>query len=112
MGVSDDFSTVQLLTDPANRIASRIQRSRDMGIAKYRQGEGMILDNFPVQGEIIVGDTVISSGLGQVYPSGLKIGIVTSVERGPDEVFCRVRMKTSADFGRLDELFVLRPEGE
>lgn len=112
MSVSEDFATVQLLTDPANRIASRVQRSRDMGIAKFRVGEGMILDNFPVQGDIVPGDMIISSGLGQVYPSGLKIGTVMSVERGPEAVFCTVRLKTSADFGRLDELFVLRPEVE
>lgn len=108
--VSDDFATVQLLTDPANRIASRVQRSRDMGIAKYRVGEGMILDNFQVQGEIELGDLIISSGLGQVYPSGLKIGTVLSVEREPEAVFCKVSLKTSADFARLDELFVLRAE--
>lgn len=108
--VRPDFATVQLLTDPANRIASRVQRSRDMGIAKYQRGEGMILDNFPVRGEIVVGDLIISSGLGQVYPSGLTIGTVTSVQRGPEAVFCKVTLKTSADFARLDELFVLRPE--
>ena len=72
--VTLDFATVQLLTDGANRVASRLARSRSMGIVKHSFTTGMILDNVPVQSEISIGDTVLSSGLGGIYPPGLVVG--------------------------------------
>lgn len=108
--VSRDFATVQLLTDPTNRVAVRIADSREMGIAKWVIGRGMILDNFPIQGTIKVGDRVLSSGLGGVYPSGLLVGTVESVERPAEAAFCEVEITPAPDFNSLEELFLLRLE--
>lgn len=102
-----DHSTVQLLTDPANRVAARVQDSREMGIVRYVTGRGMILDNFPVHGTIAVGDTIVSSGLGGVYPPGLFVGIVATVEREEHEPFCRVGLSPFANFHSIEELFLL-----
>ena len=110
--VTPHFAVVQLLTDPGNRVASRVADSRDMGIAKYVIGEGLILDNFPIQAEIKQGDTIVSSGLGGVYPSGLVVGTVASVEREEEAVFARVHLKPAVNFRRLDELFLLRQEAQ
>ncbi|MEA2030399.1 MAG: rod shape-determining protein MreC [candidate division Zixibacteria bacterium] len=106
--VTLDFATVQLLTDPANRVAGRIASSREMGIVKYTSDEGMILDNFSLHGSIEVGDTVVSSGLGGVYPAGLTVGVVKSVERDEDLPFCRITLKPTANFHSIEELFVLK----
>jgi rod shape-determining protein MreC len=108
--VSPGFATVQLLTDPANRVAARVSESREMGIIKYARTEGMILDNFPVQGDIAPQREIVSSGLGGVYPPGLLIGYVESVEREPEEAFCRVKVRPVANFSSLEELFLLTPE--
>lgn len=106
--ISDHFSTVQLLTDPTNRVAVRIAESREMGIAKYVLGRGMILDNFPIQGTIKEGDRVLSSGLGGVYPSGLLVGTVKSVARPAEAAFCEVEIQPAANFNSLEELFLLK----
>jgi len=57
-----------------------------------------------------VGDLIVSSGLGGVYPSGLVVGTVADVVRPEDEPFCRVKLTAAVDFYSLDELFVLMPE--
>jgi rod shape-determining protein MreC len=106
--VTTDFATVQLLTDPSNRVAARLAASREMGIIKYTTSEGMLLDNFPIQGTILVGDTVLSSGLGGVYPAGLKVGIVTEVSRPELQPFCDIRVAPLVNFYSIDELFILR----
>ena len=64
----------------------------------------------PIQGSINVGDTVLSSGLGGIYPPGLIVGFVESVERPEEEPFCEVRLKPAPDFRSLEELFILRSE--
>lgn len=106
--VSQTYAVVELLTDPSNRVAARINSSREMGIIKYFASTGMILDNFPVQGEVYVGDTVISSGLGGVYPEGLIVGTVADVQRQELAVFCDIKITPAANFYSLDELFLLK----
>lgn len=106
--VSQDYAVVELLTDPSNRVAARSSNSREMGIIKYYSSKGMILDNFPVQGEIYVGDTIISSGLGGVYPEGLTVGIVEEVKREELAVFCDIKVTPAANFYSLEELFLLK----
>jgi rod shape-determining protein MreC len=109
VAVMSDFATVQLLTDPTSIVAARVTDSRAMGIVRYGLSEGMILDNLPVQGKVEVGDVVISSGLGGVYPAGLVVGTVKSVWRPEEEPFYRVRISPAAGFHSLDELFILKP---
>jgi rod shape-determining protein MreC len=110
--VMNDVSLVQLLTDPSNRVAARISDTREMGIVKYRTGEGLILDNFPIQGSIHEGDLIVSSGLGGVYTAGLVIGLVKEIVREPDEPFCEVKLSSAATFSSVEEIFVLRSVSE
>lgn len=102
------YATVELLTNPANRVAVRLARSREMGIVRYTATEGLILDNFPAEGSIKVGDTVISSGLGGVYPPGLMVATVASVEKPPDTPYSNVRLRPAVDFLAIEEIFLLR----
>ncbi len=108
INVTDRFATVQLLTHPANRVAVRVEKSREMGIVRYLAGEGMIMDNFPIHGTIAVGDTIISSELGGVYPPGLGVATVTDVQRNEHEAFAKVRLQPVVNFHSIEELFLLR----
>ncbi len=107
--VSDEFAHVQLLTDPANRVAARIAESREMGIVKTEPDGNMILDNFPVQGQVQIGDTVVSSGLGGVYPAGLVVGTVANVNFPEEEPFAEVDITPAANFFSIEEVFILQP---
>lgn len=111
ISVSHSYSTVQLLTDPLNRVAVRVAESREMGIAKYVMSQGLIVDNVPYQGDVKQGDLIISSGLGGLYPPGLVVGTVIAVERPKSDPFLTVRLAPAADFNSLDELFILRAKG-
>jgi rod shape-determining protein MreC len=110
--VSNKKSVVQLLTDPTSRVAARIVDSREMGIVKFKGSGNMILDNFPIQGTINIGDQVISSGLGGVYPSGLYVGEVIEVEKVELEPFYNVKVKPAANFYSIEELFILRVQNQ
>ena len=106
--VSSDNAIVQLLTDPSNRVAARLVRSREMGIIKFTSSEGMLLDNLPIQGDAVPGDTIISSGLGGVYPAGLKVGLVKNIFKEELETFCHVNVEPFANFFSIDELFIVK----
>ncbi len=106
--ISGDFATIQLLTDPANRVAARLSDSREMGIVRTELSGTLILDHLPDQSPISMGEQVISSGLGGVYPPGLTIGRVVRFDKLSDEVFMRVVLRGSTNLNRLEEVFILQ----
>jgi len=113
--VSTHCSVVQLMIDPSFRASALDQRSRVFGIIKPGSGFALRLDNVPLSEDVKVGDYVISSGLGGIFPSGIKIGVVTSVES--EKIFSKedrsfgifkmILVKPLVDFSSLEELFVL-----
>lgn len=105
--VMNDYSVVYLLTEPRCRVAARIKRSREQGIIRYSAGSGMYLDNCPRQGDVRAGDTVITSGLGGIFPEGLTIGVVRRVEPREKEFFQDISVEPAVNFNGLDELYVL-----
>jgi rod shape-determining protein MreC len=112
VSVSGENSVIQLLTDPANHVAVRCATSREMGIIKYTISRGMFLDNFPVEGTIKTGDTIITSGLGGVYPPGLLVGTVSGVVYPSDRPFCDVSIRPFVNMHAIEELFILRVDAK
>jgi rod shape-determining protein MreC len=60
--------------------------------------------------DAVAGDVVITSGLGGVFPKGLLVGQVTSVDETPGELFKEVLVKPAVDFSRLEEVLILLRE--
>src|SRR5262249_58756533 len=58
-----------------------------------------------------VGDEVIRSGVGGVYPKGLRVGTITSVKAEREELLHTARVKPAVDFGRLEQVFVVLQRG-
>jgi len=99
---------VYLLTEPRCRVAARVKRSREQGILRYELGRGMYLDNCPRQGDVVIGDTVLTSGLGGIFPEGLVIGTVKRVDTPEKEFFYNIAVEPAINFNGLDELYVLK----
>ena len=60
--------------------------------------------------ELRPGDRVFTSGLGDVYPAGIPIGVVAEVAPDSTRLFQRATVAPFADFASLDRVFVLVPE--
>jgi rod shape-determining protein MreC len=105
--VMNDYSVVYLLTEPRCRVAARVKRSREQGIIRYNLEKGMYLDNCPRQGDVVVGDTVITSGLGGIFPEGLVVGTIESVAAPEKEFFYDIVIDPAVNFNGLDELYIL-----
>lgn len=107
-------STVQLMLDPNFRVSALDQRSRVFGIIKPRPGLGSVLklDNVPSEEDVLPEDEIVSAGLGGIFPQGIKIGIVSSVEEQHYGIFKEIEVKPSVNFNSLEELFVLDINGD
>jgi rod shape-determining protein MreC len=100
-----------LLLDRQSAIDGIVQRSRDRGIVRGR-GSGELEFEFVVRGgDVQPGDVVITSGLGGVYPKGLRIGEVMAVSDPVGQLMQTATLRPAVDFGRLEQVFVMLHRG-
>ncbi len=107
--VSPFQSSVQLMIDHRNRVPALIQRSRVRGLI-YGTHEGIEMRQINQHAKIKIGDRVISSGLGGLYPKGILIGWVSEIRHQPHELFKTAILESAVDFNRIEEVFVIIPE--
>jgi len=86
-----------LISDPNHAIPVRVSRS---GLRTIAEGTGNLNKlNLPFltgEADVKVGDLLIASGLGGVFPAGYPVGTITRVERDPAQTFAKVEAKPSA----------------
>ncbi|UFS70556.1 rod shape-determining protein MreC [Geomonas sp. RF6] len=100
-------SRVLLLTDHASAIAAVIQRSRARGVVRGTGG-GRCSMEFTVRDEDVkLGDSVVTSGIGGVFPPGLPLGEVTMVKKGEYGVFQTIEVQPKVNIARIEEMLVL-----
>jgi rod shape-determining protein MreC len=101
------MSLVQLILDPSNRTSVMVQRSREIGILETENGNDFFI-MFRAHADVNVGDTVITSGLGGIYPRGLLAGRVAKLTENRDPIFKKAIITPEVDFDKLEELFVIK----
>lgn len=80
LSVQSDYSEILLITDPNFSVAVRIDRTQVEGVLSGR-GDICILKYVPLEEEILVGDRIVTSGLDGVFPEGILVGAVKSVDK-------------------------------
>jgi rod shape-determining protein MreC len=119
--VSNFTSTVKLMTmmdsnDPNSQppIAATAIGKEDGSfgmIESYDQEKGKLMMNkIPPGDKIAVNDTIVSSGIGGLYPRGLTIGKVESIQEGQFGLTSTAIIKPSAEFEDWKELIVVFTE--
>lgn len=103
---SPRFARVLLITDASSAVASLLQNNRARGICRGR-GEQLVFDFVLRQEEVGVGDRVVTSGMGGVFPKGLVVGLVKSVDRQEFGLFQTIEVSPSVDFSHLEEVLIL-----
>lgn len=113
--VFERSSIVRLLTsqDVENKVSVRIQLSptstAEAVLDDFNPNTGLFrLILLDTNTTVNVGSTVITSGLGGVYPSGLLVGYVEEIEQLPNSVSARIWVKPSATFFSFDYVLVVK----
>jgi len=107
--VTSGTATVLLLTDPDSGVGGMVQRTREAGVVLGGPGERRTLTMrmFSREADVRVGDRVVTSGLGMMFPKGLFIGRVDGVRSAEHGLVLEAIVTPSVDFGRLEEVVVL-----
>ncbi len=105
--VAAGSSRVLLLTDHASGIAAIVQRSRARGVVKGTGGGRCSLEFALQEEDVKVGDTIVTSGIGGIFPKGLPIGEVTMVKKGEYGIFQTVEIRPRVNISKLEEVLVI-----
>lgn len=121
--VSGRSSEVLLITDPLSRVACKLKRSGAFGILQGRgvgvTGKHELEVLYSVEparmrfiradSEYTEGEQVYTSGLGGVYPGGIPVGRIKSMELDDSRLFLSADVVPSADLRGLRFVFVIAP---
>jgi rod shape-determining protein MreC len=101
-------SVVQLLNDPASTVGAMVQRTRTPGLVEGDPGGSVRFKYMARDGAgIVVGDILVTSGQGNVFPKGLPVGRVIAIEDRGSALFHFAVLAPVVDFARVEEVLLL-----
>ena len=109
--VGPGYSKVLSIIDDDSSVSSKILRTSDLSFVtgdNTLNGKGLCkveyLDN---DAEIVVGDEVVTSHLGSIYPPGILIGTIKEIKYDQNNLTKYAYMTPVVDFKHLEEVLVL-----
>ena len=110
IAVSDDHSSVQLISDGNFRLSVKIMPSESEGIMRWKNNQ--ICEIFEVKktAEVNIGDIVLTSDLSSYFPPNLPVGEVVSIYDKSDSFNKIVRLELYADLSTINQLFIIIDE--
>jgi len=111
VSVSSNYAQVLLITDQNSAVDGLVQRSRGRGMVKG-MGSGECYFDYVIKTcDIKEGDTIVTSGLGRIFPKGLYLGKVKKIDDSPNKLFKDVRVTPAVDFSKLEEVLIVLRSG-
>lgn len=100
-------SDVVTILDPLSAVDVIDERSRARGVIEGLTEDLCQLKYTVRTDDIQVGDILISSGLGGIFPKGIVTGVVSRVDKKPFGITQDVEVRPSVDFSKLEEVLVI-----
>ena len=94
-------------------VAVRVGRSRVDGVLQWEFGDRPMLNLLYVSAreDVQSGDEVLTSGLGGIFPEGVRVGTVTRVNVAENGLMKEVQVKPAVNFRSLEDVLVYLPGG-
>lgn len=116
---SPTTSKVLLITDANSAVTARVQATGATGVVRGRADDRLtpdpprlIMEKIPQEDRLSVGDLVLTSDLGGIFPEGLVVGRVAQVRRRDGDLFQDAVVDPEAELTRLERLYVIGdPQG-
>jgi rod shape-determining protein MreC len=104
--VFPDSSQVLPINDQFSGVGAALKDSRLQGILKGAANGATTLQYIMSDEKVVPGEEVITSGGDRIFPKGLPVGRVVSVEPGKD-LFLNIRVVPSSRLDQLEEVLVV-----
>lgn len=102
-------SRVQLLVDPNLKLSVMDRRTRVVGFLESMDGRRLTA-MIPTHAGVHAGDSLVTSGLGGIFPKGIPVGTVKEIRKSDLDVMCQMDVNPFQEFSILEEVFVMEKE--
>ena len=109
--VYPSVSQVLLINDQSSGVGVILEKSRLQGVLRGTANGEVDVERVMTDEQVTPGERVLTSGGDQIFPKGLPVGTVTSVNNGKD-LFLNIGVKSAADLSKLEEVLVLAEKQE
>jgi rod shape-determining protein MreC len=110
ISVGRNYAMVQVITDKHAGLGAMLQNSRATGEVHGLDNDRCELKNISTRENVEVGESVVTTGLDRIYPKGLLVGTVESIEADPNAPWHRIIIKPAAPVDRVEHVLVLLVE--
>jgi len=107
MQVSPHSTNVLLAIDPTSGVDALMQEGRARGVISGTGKGRYVLKFVSRDQDVKLGDRIVTSGIGGIFPSGLLIGSVAEIKRQSTGLFQEVEAVPAVDFSKLEEVLVV-----
>ena len=73
---------------------------------------GMIIEFVPLDSDVKVGDIFLTSGIGNLYPSGYLVGRVTSINDTIDASFLSISLQPTQNMNKLELVLIVKEKND
>jgi len=105
------FSKVRSIIDDTSSVSSKILRTSDLctvsGDKKLGDDGLCLIEYIEETVNLVEGDEIVTSHLGDIYPPGILIGVVKSIESNPNKLTKTAVLEPVVDFKHLEEVLVI-----
>jgi rod shape-determining protein MreC len=105
--VYSDCSDVLLLSNRSVSVSCLNKRSRTVGMLEWERENLFRLDYIGNEEDVIMGDTLVTSGLGRLFPKGFPVATVIQATDERGGLSKKVRAASMTDLNTLEELFIV-----
>jgi len=107
-GVSKNYATVISVLNLDLRISAKVKKNGYFGSLNWpgEDYQTAILHEIPLHADILIGDTIITSGFSSIFPEGIVVGFIKDFKEKSGS-FYEIEVDLSTDFKRLDNVNVI-----
>ena len=84
-----------------------VQDTRAQGMLQGQPDGTLRLEHVSVDSDVKVGDIIVTSGIGGVFPKGLPLGTVSSVEKSANDVYYTIVVRAQTTAENNEEVLVI-----
>ena len=110
--VSKNYATIYSILHPNVMVSSSVKKTNTNCSVQWDQEvyHSASLKYVPRHIELQIGDTIVTSGYNSIFPSGVNVGIVSSLNLEDHMTFYEAKVRLSTDFTSIPNVFVVMDE--
>ncbi len=109
VSVGDNYSVVMSVLNRQFKVYSMLKKGQESGTVSWDGDSPLFLKliNIPKSAKVVVGDTVLTSNVSDIYPPGIMVGTVAEIVDDKSSNFYTLKLKTATNFFNLQYVYVL-----